>query len=245
MLLGTWRSTRAHPQQGSTLGTMKETHTTYVQHPLLEPPAASTPTVTPAPVLLVWDSPNMDMTLSNLLGGQKPGKSDRPDMSKLAEWVHHRAVAAGTSARAVLAMNVQRDTPREAPVAKFIQVVRQMGFEVFVLPKDTPTSDVDDAIVHLAGSTNASEIIVATHDSPLLARIRKVTSSPMAVLGFSEALPCYRRTDLDAAFIDVAEVPGLVPATFQRLATPSFSTLPTEGLLLAPLGPLFRVPVAA
>jgi len=200
---------------------------------------------TPDPVLLVWDSPNMDMTLSNILGGQKPGKAERPDMQKLAEWVHHRATERNTTARAVLAMNVQRDTPREAPVAKFIQVVRQMGFEVFVLPKDTPTSDVDDAIVELCASTKASELIVATHDSPLLSRVSAVATAEMSVLGFQEALPCYRRNELAAGFIDVSVVPGLFAESLPRVTTPSFRTLPTEGLLLKPLGPLFRPSVPA
>ena len=87
------------------------------------------------------------MSLSNILGGQKPSKADRPDMQALASWVHHRSVQSGAPAEAVVALNVGRDTPSDAPIAKFIQVLRQLGFRVFVKPKDTQDSDVDDAIV--------------------------------------------------------------------------------------------------
>lgn len=200
---------------------------------------STTTNPTPHPLLLLWDSPNMDMTLSNLLGGQKPSKAERPDCQKLAEWVHMRAQAANIPARAVMALNVSRDAGSDSPLAKYVQVLRTNGFEVFLNPKDTPSSDVDDALVSMAASNPASELIVATHDSPLLARIREASSSPMSVLCFSEMLPCYRRME-NVTFIDVAEVPGLFADSLPRLTTPSFASLPAEGLLLPPLGPLFR-----
>jgi uncharacterized protein len=182
----------------------------------------------------------MDMSLSNILGGQKPSKADRPDMQALASWVHHRSVQSGAPAEAVVALNVGRDTPSDAPIAKFIQVLRQLGFRVFVKPKDTQDSDVDDAIVDLAGSKEFSEVVVATHDSPLLARVRKATSAPLTVLCFSEVMPCHRRSVLDATFLDVSDVPGLFREDLPRITTPSFKLIPSEGLLLPPLAPLFR-----
>lgn len=203
-------------------------------------PSANPTTGSKAPILLMWDSPNMDMSLSNILGGQKPSKVDRPDMQSLATWVHHRSVQAGAPVEAVVALNVGRDTAPDAPIAKFIQVLRTLGFLVFVKPKDTPDSDVDDAIVALAGSKEFSEVIVATHDSPLLARIRKETTATLTVLCFSEVMPCHRRDALDAKFLDVADVPGLFREGLPRLATPSFKLIPSEGLLLQPLAPLFR-----
>lgn len=192
-----------------------------------------------APIVLLWDSPNMDMTLSNLLGGRKPSKAERPDCQKLAEWVFARSVAAGVPARAVMALNVSRDAQPDSPVAKFVQFLRTNGFEVFLNPKDTPSSDVDDALVNMAGTFQASELIVASHDSPLLGRIREASSAPLSVLCFSELLPCYRRMP-GVSFMDVSEVPGLFSDALPRPTTPSFASLPEEGLLLPPLGPLFR-----
>jgi uncharacterized protein len=224
-----------------------ESQNTTIPTPATTTPATTAPAVSaPAPILLMWDSPNMDMSLSNILGGQKPSKVDRPDMQSLATWVHHRSVQAGVPAEAVVALNVGRDTSPDAPIAKFIQVLRQLGFRVFVKPKDTPDSDVDDAIVALAGSKEFSEVIVATHDSPLLGRIRKETSAPLTVLCFSEVMPCHRRNAVDAMFLDVADVPGLFRSDLPRLTTPSFKLIPSEGLLLPPLAPLFRdVPAEA
>jgi uncharacterized protein len=191
--------------------------------------------------LVLWDTPNMDMTLSNVIGGGKPSRHHRPDYSALASWLHHRAAAAGTDAVGVLALSVPRDAGPDAPVAKFVHVVRQLGFRVFLKPKDTPETDVDDDIVALAGSIDAAEVIVATHDSPLLDRVRAASSAPLVVLGFQEVFPAYRAAAADASFVDVGEIPGLFPDDLPRVATPAFRDLPVEGLLLAPLGPLVRV----
>src|SRR5205823_6329880 len=83
--------------------------------------------------LLVWDAPNVDMTLSNVIGG-RPTPSSRPRFDAVARWL---LTAAGDRE---VEGTVFANVPPGGAVSMrgWIEAIRSFGYDVFARPKLGP-----------------------------------------------------------------------------------------------------------
>jgi uncharacterized protein len=188
---------------------------------------------TPSRTELVWDLPNFNGTLQELIGPDAVRKH-RADFSALASFLVHAARDA-TLARGTIFMNIPSTDPSR--VEGFVTKLRRSGFAVFVKPR-TDSSDIDDNLVALVAQNRSkvSRLIIGTHDRDLLDRCVKTipTSCAVTVIGFEECSRWAIQTDR-VRFVDVEDVPGLFTSPLPRCL---LRRIQPEGALLAPLGPL-------
>src|ERR687894_1938253 len=124
-----------------------------------------TAAVPPAPrVLLVWDAPNMDMSLGSLLGA-RPTAAFRPRFDAVGRWLLELA-GPDTVAEATVFTNV---APGSTEVVRpWGEALRNVGFAVFAKPKLSEDSDVDDdMLAHIrlrAGEGQLTRVVVASGD---------------------------------------------------------------------------------
>jgi uncharacterized protein len=128
-----------------------------------------TETTSPRPdrdlTLLVWDAPNIDMTITGLIGGRRrPTRAERPDSDKLMEWL----VCTYTNViDATVFVNVPPGRPVVALEGWFNQL-RYSGFGVYPKPKRNETDDVDEVMVahieqaHATGQLD--RLLLMSHD---------------------------------------------------------------------------------
>lgn len=185
--------------------------------------------------VLVWDAPNVDMTLSNIIEG-KPTANERPDMSVLGEWLLHHA--GDDEVEACVFVNV---APHVAgPMRGWVVWLLEQGYRVFAKPKHDGSDVDDDMIAHLERRRAEGElraVYVGSNDA------RAFTSSLTAladggvavtVLGFAEyagalsTLPGIR-------FVDLEAIEGLFAEALPRI---TLETLPEEGRWFEPRGSL-------
>ena len=186
-------------------------------------------------VLLVWDAPNMDMTLANLLGG-RPTSRTRPRFDVVGRWLVRRARTLGAQAEAALFINVPPDSA--ASIAPFVHAVRSFGFAVFARPKIDGLGDIDDDMLgHLRARHSEgllAEVIVASHDGQaFLDPLRQLSASGVrtTVLGFEE-YASWTGADDGLQFLDLEEIDGTFESPLNRV---SIQRLPAEGAWLPPL----------
>src|SRR5262249_22759745 len=108
----------------------------------VEAPTATTSTT--ARVLLVWDAPNMDMSLGSLLGA-RPTAAFRPRFDALGRWLLGRAGPDGFAEACVFTNVIPGSTEVVRP---WVEALRNVGFSVFAKPKITEDSDIDDDMLH-------------------------------------------------------------------------------------------------
>lgn len=190
--------------------------------------------------LLVWDAPNMDMTLSTVLGG-RPTPDTRPSFTAVGRWLSGRA--GEDDAEAAVFTNIVPES--EARVLPWVTAVRSAGFALFAKPKIDADDDIDDdlaAHVRSASSAgNLAEVIIASHDAAafeaLLSELA-ATGVQATVLGFMEFAAFALRTSA-IEFIDIESIPGVFGKPLPRT---NLHALPREGAWFKPLNPL---PVAS
>lgn len=185
--------------------------------------------------VLVWDAPNIDMTLANIIEG-KPTAHERPDMSVLAQWlVDH---ADGDDAEACVFVNV---APHVAgPMRGWVVWLLEQGYRVFAKPKHDE-SDVDDDIIDHLEARHAEGDLAAVYLGSNDARAFVDPLTDLAddgvavtVLGFAEyagglsALPGGR-------FVDLEAIEGLFAEALPRI---TLESLPEEGRWFEPRGRL-------
>ncbi|MGL5828689.1 MAG: NYN domain-containing protein, partial [Angustibacter sp.] len=89
--------------------------------------------------LLVWDAPNIDMTLSTVIGA-KPSPSSRPRFDAISRWF-----VSGAGDRDVEGAVFANVPPQAAATMRgWIEALRSFGYSVFAKPKINPDDDVDD-----------------------------------------------------------------------------------------------------
>src|SRR3954463_14431921 len=113
--------------------------------------------------LLVWDAPNVDMTLSNVIGG-RPTPASRPRFDAVARWL---LAAAGDHAGE--GCGVANVPPGGAlSMRGWIEAIRSFGYAVFARPKLGPDDDVDaDMLDHIhlrARTRRLHRVVVASGD---------------------------------------------------------------------------------
>ena len=186
--------------------------------------------------LLVWDAPNIDMTLSNVIGG-RPSASSRPRFDAVARWL--LAAAGEREVEGCVFANVPPGGA--ATMRGWVEAIRSFGYAVFARPKLGPTDDVDaDMLRHIgerATSHRLRRLVVASGDGrnflePLedLAR----AGVDCTVLSFMEVAGYAQESDL-LTFVDLEDVPGAFTSALPRVR---LDNLPEGGAWLQPTRPM-------
>ncbi|HVN11826.1 MAG TPA: NYN domain-containing protein [Kineosporiaceae bacterium] len=197
---------------------------------------ARTPDERPELDLLVWDAPNVDMTLSNVIGG-RPTPSSRPRFDAVARWL-----LAGAGDREVEGTVFANVPPGGAVSMRgWIEAIRSFGYDVFARPKLGPDDDVDaDMLAHIrsrGASHRLRRVVVASGDGrnfldPLEELAR--TGVDVVVLSFSEVAGYAQESDL-ISFLDLEDVPGAFTTPLPRVR---LDNLPVGGAWLPATRPM-------
>lgn len=191
----------------------------------------------PPLALLLWDAPNVDMTLSDVLG-RRPGPRDRPQFEIVGRWLLEKAADVGAEAEACVFLNVPAGNV--AVIAPFVHALRMLGYSVFARPKHEG-SDIDQAMIdHLEARATEGPlevVVIASHDGtafqePLMERA--AAGADAIVLGFEEYAG-WALTNPSLSFVDLESIPGCFATPLDRM---SLDRLPPEGAWLRPLRPL-------
>jgi uncharacterized protein len=186
--------------------------------------------------LLVWDAPNVDMTLASVIGG-RPTPASRPRFDAVARWVI--SAADDREVEGCVFANV----PHGAAVTMrgWVEAIRSFGYAVFARPKLGPDDDVDeDMLRHIrerARTHRLRRLLVASGDGrnfaePLedLARV----GVEVIVISFAEVAGYAQESPL-ITFVDLEDVPGAFTSSLPRIR---LDNLPPEGAWLPPTRPM-------
>src|SRR4051794_30098682 len=105
--------------------------------------------------LLVWDAPNVDMTLSNVIGA-RPSPASRPRFDAVARWLV--SAAGDRDVEGAVFANVP---PGAATGMRgWIEALRSFGYAVFAKPKLHPEDDVDlDMLRHIVDRARSNRLV--------------------------------------------------------------------------------------
>ena len=184
-------------------------------------------------VLLVWDAPNMDMSLGSLLG-TRPTSAYRPRFDAVGRWLLDLA-GEGSVAEATVFTNV---VPGSTDVVRpWVEALRNVGFAVFAKPKVAEDSDVDDdmlAHIRLRAEEGALEhVVVASGDGRAfrepLEELR-ARGTYVTVIGFREHALFAVNSDV-MEFVDLEDIEGVFREPLPRI---TLDALPEGGAWLPP-----------
>jgi putative heme uptake system protein len=188
----------------------------------------------PARTLLVWDAPNMDMSLGSLLGA-RPTSAFRPRFDAVGRWLLGLAGPDGLAEATVFTNVVPGSTEIVRP---WVEALRNVGFAVFAKPKTVEDSDVDDdMLAHIAArhaEGGLEHVVVASGDGrafrePLEALVEQ--GIRVTVIGFREYAAFAVASEV-VGFLDLEEIDGVFREPLPRV---SLDTLPPGGAWLQPL----------
>src|SRR3954466_2994790 len=113
--------------------------------------------------LLVWDAPNIDMTLANVIGA-RPSASSRPRFDAVARWLLQASGDRGVGG--CVFANVPPGGA--ATMRGWVEAIRSFGYAVFARPKLNASDDVDDdMLAHIADRARTHHLprlVVASGD---------------------------------------------------------------------------------
>ncbi|MCF6746280.1 NYN domain-containing protein [Blastococcus sp. KM273128] len=191
----------------------------------------------PALDLLIWDAPNIDMTLSTVIGA-RPTAASRPRFDAIAAWfVEGAGDPASTDAPDVEACVFANIPPQPGTLQRWVEALRGFGYSVFARPKSQPDDDIDqDMLDHIAvrrHSHRLRRLVVFSGDGrnfaePLEDLARHGTE--VVVVAFSEVAGYAIGSDL-LQFIDIEDVPGAFVEPLDRVR---LDALPPDGAWLRP-----------
>ncbi|GLY30258.1 hypothetical protein Kisp02_36230 [Kineosporia sp. NBRC 101731] len=182
--------------------------------------------------LLVWDAPNIDMTLSNVIGG-RPSAQSRPRFDAVAKWL--LAQAGDREVEGAVFANVPPGGA--ATMRGWVEAIRSFGYAVFARPKLGPLDDVDaDMLAHIAErhrTHRLRRLVVASGDGrnfnePLEELAREGVD--VTVLSFVEVAGYAQESDV-IRFVDLEDVPGAFTTPLPRVR---LDNLPAGGAWLQP-----------
>ena len=186
--------------------------------------------------LLVWDAPNVDMTLSNVIGA-RPTPSSRPRFDAVARWL--LAAAGERDVEGTVFANV----PPGGAVSMrgWIEAIRSFGYDVFARPKLGPEDDVDaDMVEHIRRRSithRLRRVVVASGDGRnFLEPLEELARAgvEVVVLSFSEVAGYAQESDL-ISFVDLEDVPGAFTSPLPRVR---LDNLPVGGAWLPATRPM-------
>lgn len=183
-------------------------------------------------VLLVWDAPNMDMSLGSLLGA-RPTAAFRPRFDAVGRWLLD--LANEGVAEACVFTNV---TPGSTEVVRpWVEALRNVGFAVFAKPKVTEDSDIDsDMLDHIElrrAEGTLTHVVVASGDGRAFrAPMEELVNAGIGVtvIGFREYALFAQASD-DIEFLDLEDIEGVFREPLPRM---TLDSLPDEGAWLPP-----------
>ena len=191
----------------------------------------------PALDLLIWDAPNIDMTLSTVIGA-RPTAASRPRFDAIAAWfVEGAGDPSAPDAPEVEACVFANIPPVVGSLQRWVEALRGFGFAVFARPKSQPDDDIDQAMLdHIAvreHSHRLRRLIVFSGDGrnfaePMEELARRGTQ--VVVVAFSEVAGYAISSDL-LEFIDIEDVPGAFSVPLDRVR---LDALPPDGAWLRP-----------
>jgi uncharacterized protein len=200
-------------------------------------PAAVDGRSSPALDLLIWDAPNIDMTLSTVIGA-RPTAASRPRFDAIAAWFVEGAgdpsLPGAPDVEACVFANIP---PQPGTLQRWVEALRGFGFAVFARPKSQPDDDIDqDMLDHIAvraHSHRLRRLVVFSGDGrnfaePLEQLVREGTH--VVVVAFSEVAGYAISSDL-LEFIDIEDVPGAFVEPLDRVR---LDALPPDGAWLRP-----------
>ena len=188
----------------------------------------------PGRTLLVWDAPNMDMSLGSLLG-TRPTSAFRPRFDAVGRWLLGLAGPEGVAEATVFTNVVPGSTEIVRP---WVEALRNVGFAVFAKPKTADDSDVDDDMLgHIEARRvegGLAHVVVASGDGrafrePLEELVE--AGVRVTVIGFREYAAFAVASDV-VTFLDLEEIDGVFREPLPRV---SLDTLPAGGAWLQPL----------
>ncbi len=193
-----------------------------------------TATVPPAPrVLLVWDAPNMDMSLGSLLGA-RPTAAFRPRFDAVGRWLLELA-GPDAVAEATVFTNVAPGSTEV--VRQWVEALRNVGFAVFAKPKLSEDSDVDDdMLAHIrlrAGEGSLRHLVVASGDGRAFREPLEeldAAGTAVTVIGFREHAT-FALTSEVIEFVDLEDIDGVFREPLPRI---TLDSLPDTGAWLPP-----------
>lgn len=186
--------------------------------------------------VLVWDAPNIDMTLANIIDG-RPTARERPDLAVLGEWLVDHA-AHDDDVEACVFVNVAAHVA--GPMRGWVLWLLEQGFRVFAKPKIDDSDVDDDMIDHLwerfeDGDLDA--VYVGSNDAKAflepLGELRD-RGVAVSVLGFAEYAGGLSVAD-GLRFVDLERIDGLFVEPLPRI---TLEALPQEGRWFEPSGRL-------
>lgn len=186
--------------------------------------------------LLVWDAPNIDMTLANIID-DKPTAKERPDLDVLGRWLLDEA-GPDEVVEACVFVNV---APHVAgPLRGWVLWLLEQGFRVFAKPKDGDSDVDDDMLDHIHARREQgglSAVYVGSNDAKnFVAPLEDLAFDGIEVvcLGFAEYAGGLSQTDA-IRFVDLEDIIGLFGAPLPRI---NLEILPPEGRWFEPSAPL-------
>jgi uncharacterized protein len=184
-------------------------------------------------VLLVWDAPNMDMSLGSLLGA-RPTSAFRPRFDAVGRWLLDLAGEDGLAEACVFTNVVPGSTDVVRP---WVEALRNVGFAVFAKPKLTEDSDIDtDMLEHIElrrRDGDLARVVVASGDGRAFrAPLEDLVEAgiKVTVIGFREYALFAQASDM-LEFIDLEEIDGVFREPLPRM---TLESLPAEGAWLPP-----------
>jgi putative heme uptake system protein len=203
------------------------------------PAPAIAPSGSPRPPLdlLIWDAPNIDMTLSTVIGA-RPTAASRPRFDAIAAWfVDGAGDPEAADAPEVEACVFANIPPSVGSLQRWVEALRGFGFAVFARPKSAPDDDIDQAMLdHIdvrRHSHRLRRLVVFSGDGRNFAEpLEELSRSgvQVVVVAFSEVAGYAIGSDL-LEFIDIEDVPGAFAVPLDRVR---LDALPPEGAWLRP-----------
>lgn len=185
--------------------------------------------------VLVWDAPNIDMTLANIIDG-KPTAKIRPDLAVLGDWlVDH---AEDDPAEACVFVNVAAHVA--GPLRGWVLWLLEQGFRVFAKPKHGDSDVDDDMLDHIWDTYDQGDldaVYVGSNDAKAFAEpLVELADRGVAVnvLGFAEYAGQLSTIE-DVRFVDLEAIDGLFGEPLPRI---TLEALPEAGRWFEPTGVL-------
>jgi uncharacterized protein len=182
--------------------------------------------------LLVWDAPNIDMTLANVIGA-RPSASSRPRFDAVAKWL-----LAASDDREVEGCVFANVPPGAAATMRgWVEAIRSFGYAVFARPKLVAGDDIDaDMLSHIAERARTHRLhrlVVASGDGRNFAEPLELLAQQgieVVVLSFVEVAGYAQESEL-LTFVDLEDVPGAFTSALPRVR---LDNLPEGGAWLPP-----------
>lgn len=185
--------------------------------------------------VLVWDAPNIDMTLANIIDG-KPTAKERPDLDVLGAWLVDQA--GDETVEACVFVNVAAHVA--GPMRGWVLWLLEEGYRVFAKPK-RGDSDVDaDMLEHLdrrVAEGDLDSVYVGSNDARnFLEPLESLAADgvDVSVLGFAEYAGGLS-TSSALEFVDLEDIPELFATPLPRI---NLEALPADGRWFEPTGRL-------